>query len=49
MEKNYVSSWDESFNSGSATRDKVSSQDEIFTFLHEIVIFFYITNNGNVR
>ena len=40
MEKNDVSSWDESFNSGSAGRDEISSQDETYTFLHVIVICF---------
>ena len=38
MEKNDVSSRKESLNSGSASRDEISSQDEIFTFLHVIVI-----------
>ena len=42
MEKNDVSSWDESLNSGSASRDEVSSQDETFTFLHVIGIFFIL-------
>ena len=40
MEKNDVSSRDESFNSGSASGDEISFQDEIFTFLHLIVIYF---------
>ena len=40
MEKNDVSSLDESFNSGSANRDEISSQDELFIFLHVIVICF---------
>ena len=42
MEKNDVSFRKESFNSGSASRDEISSQDEIFTFLHVIVICFFI-------
>ena len=40
MEKNDVSSGDESFNLGPASRNEISSQDEIFTFLHVIVICF---------
>ena len=40
MEKNDASSPDESFNSGSASRDEISSRDEIFNFLHIIVICF---------
>ena len=40
MEKNDVSSRDESYNSGSASCDEISSQDEIFAFLHVIVICF---------
>ena len=40
MEKNNVSSRDESFNSGSASRDEISSSDEILNFLHVIVICF---------
>ena len=42
MEKNDVSSRDESFNLGSASWNEISAQDEIFTFLHVIVFFFYI-------
>ena len=42
MEKNGVSSRDEIFNSGSASRDEISYQDEIFKFLHVIVICFFI-------
>ena len=40
MEKNDVSSQDESFNLESVSRDEISSQDEIFIFLHVIVICF---------
>ena len=40
MEKNDVSSRDESFNLGSASQDEISSQDKIFTFLHVIIICF---------
>ena len=40
MEKNDVSSRNESFNSGSASQGEISSHDEIFTFLHVIVICF---------
>ena len=40
MEKNDISSGDESFNSGSASRDAISSRDEIFSLLHVIVICF---------
>ena len=40
MEKNDVLSWHKSFNLGSASRDEIPSQDEIFTFLHVIVICF---------
>ena len=38
MEKNDVSSRNESFNLGSASRDEILSQDEMFNFLHVIVI-----------
>ena len=40
IDKNDVLSQDESFNSGSATWDEISSHDEIFTFLHVIEIYF---------
>ena len=40
MEKNDASSWDESFNSESANWNEISSRDEIFIFLHVIVICF---------
>ena len=40
MEKNDASSWDESFNSESANWNEISSWDEIFIFLHVIVICF---------
>ena len=38
--KNDVSSRDERFNLESASWDEISSQDEIFTFLRVIVIYF---------
>ena len=40
MEKKDVSSWDESFNSRSASRDEISFRNETFDFLHVIVICF---------
>ena len=40
MEKNDNSSQDEIFNLGPASRDEILSQDEIFIFLHVIVICF---------
>ena len=41
MEKNDVSSRDESFNSGSANPDEISSRDEIFNLLHAIICFLH--------
>ena len=38
--ENDFSSQDESFKSGSASRDKILSRDKIFNFLLVIVIFF---------
>ena len=42
MEKNDVSSRDESFNLGSASRDEISSQDERFIFLRNLNLFFIL-------
>ena len=42
MEKNDVSSRDESFNSGSASRNEILFQNEIFIFLRNRNLFFIL-------